>query len=79
MARKTLGGKWQRRLLQTLHEAGGPLTYRQLRIRCGMPGPSSGKSSNRVRMACRLLVRRELITRVWPGVYAALKEEPDGP
>lgn len=66
LSRKRLGGKYQRRVLQTLHEANGPLTTRQLRIRCGLYTDVKASS---MRMACMLLVRRQLITRLWPGVY----------
>lgn len=31
-----ISGKWQRRIVQTLIDAGGACTTRQLRIRCGM-------------------------------------------
>ena len=69
-----LHGIWQRRILQTLEEATVPLTYRQLRIRCGMWTPSTGRGAANVRMACGELVRRHLIVRVWPGLFILRKE-----
>ncbi len=67
MTRHLLGGKWQRRILHTLDEARAPLTYRQLKIRCGMLAVGTLDMRN----ACTRLARRGLIVRVWPGVYRA--------
>ena len=35
MANKAGTGKWQQRIIRTLKEANGPVTMRQLYIRCG--------------------------------------------
>ena len=66
MSRTRLGGRYQRRILHTLREAHGPLTTRQLRIRCGL---YAGVNPSSMRTACMLLVRRQLLTRLWPGIY----------
>lgn len=67
-----LGGKYQRRILQTLREAHGPLTTRQLRIRCGL---YTNVHTNSMPMACTALERRGLLTRLRHGVYMLKKQE----
>lgn len=74
MSRQRLGGKYQRRILQTLYEAHGPLTTRQLRIRCGL---YHGVNPGSMRMACMALVRRQVLIRLWPGVYILKRKKED--
>jgi hypothetical protein len=64
-------GKWQQRIAITLLEAGGPLSIRQLRMRCGMLDDESG---SKMRMALRTMVKRKLLRCLARGLYV-LNEE----
>lgn len=61
-------GRWQKRVLQTLLDAGGPLAFRQLRIRCGVVRPDSIQRVS-FNLTCVRLVRLGYIRRVKRGVY----------
>jgi hypothetical protein len=62
-----ISGKWQRRIILTLTEAGEPLSLRQLWIRCGVLGDKYGSS---VRRSVAYLVKVGLVCRVARGRYA---------
>ena len=62
----TVSGKWQRRLVITLSEAGGACTVRQLRIRCGM---HQDKYGTLMRMCIYRLVEKGMVSRVRYGLY----------
>ena len=63
----TGSGKWQRRIMWTLHEACAALTIRQIRIRCGMLGDVH-KSCLRTTLS--MMVKRGMICRAAYGHYA---------
>ena len=65
------GGKWQRRILATLRDAHGPLTTRQLRIRCGVL-PHTGSA---MRNALKALTRDQYLQHLARGFFA-LTQEP---
>ena len=67
------GGKWQRRILATLRNAHGPLTTRQLRIRCGML-PSMDPTGSAMRNPLMALVRDQYLHRLARGLFALTKE-----
>ena len=62
-------GKWQRRILRTLHEAGEGLTIRQLHIRCAY---TEGKSLRRNLAA---MAQKGECHRVSQGVYTLPPED----
>lgn len=62
------GGKWQRRIIETLREAGRPLTTRQLRIRCGMM-PSMDTTGSAMRNALCTIVDARYIARIRNGLF----------
>ena len=64
-----VSGKWQKRVIQTLHEAGGSCTLREIRIRCGMPPAPHDPSGSKMRNVLALLVKRGICSRPSWGVY----------
>mgnify|MGYP001602604196 FL=1 len=68
-------GRWQRRILQTLAEAQGVLTVRQLGIRCGVgvgfaPTVNTLRQKDAFRQCLSYLAREGFCRRVAHGAYA---------
>ncbi len=61
-----VSGKWQKRIVITLQEAGGGCTVRQLRIRCGM---LQDKYGTLMRMCLARLTEKHIIQRTGRGIY----------
>lgn len=62
----TVSGKWQKRIVQIMHEAGGACTIRQLRIRCGMLKDKHGTLLGGV---LQRMVEIDILTRQSRGLY----------
>ena len=63
------GGKWQRRIIESLRDAHGPLTTRQLRIRCGMLRHMDPTGSA-MRNTLMTLAKGQYLQRLAPGCFA---------
>lgn len=61
------GGKWERRIVQTLQEAGTPLALKSLTIRAGKFYDSYASCSLRASVVS--LTRRGILVRVRRGIY----------
>ncbi len=63
-----VSGKWQKRIVRVLIEAGVPLTYRHIAIRCGMVRDPRGIGAL-LRNTLRTLVLRQVVHRCEPGLF----------
>ena len=58
----------ERRIIQTLREAGVPLTYRHLATRCGM-GAHALTAGSILRATIQRLIKQKIVHRCEPGLF----------
>jgi len=68
-------GKWQTRIMQTLHEAGHALSTRSLAIRCGICSLYGTTEGNSYRQSLYKLQKKGVVVRESTGVYRIGRQE----